>query len=113
MVTGIERLRAAAGLLRQAGDGRADRDAALSAAAEVWSAIGAGLDEWSWQLQAKAVPLQFHLVRHGAPAATVRRLAEPELTELRRELLEFVEAAEHLDGVFAGHTGGVSPETEE
>lgn len=106
MVTGIERLRAAGDLLRRNGADPPDRTLVLSATAEVWEAVTAGLDEWPWELQARAVPVQFHLVRHGSPTVTIRRMTTAELDELRQELLAFVEAAERLDGSMA--TGGIS-----
>ena len=102
MVRGIEQLRRAGESLRRAEAGIGNRMAMSVAVGEVWSAVKDGLDEWPWELQAGSVPVQFHLVRYGSPAATVRRLPEAELTELRRELLEFVETAERLDGSFAG-----------
>lgn len=97
MIEGIERLKRAGEILRRV-DGNADRPAVLSAAAEVWSAAADSLDAWPWQLQLRSVPMQFHLIRHGSPAATVRRMPDAELADLRRELLEFVESAERLDG---------------
>jgi hypothetical protein len=113
IVAGINQLRAAAGLLKNAGGDCPGRAAMLAATAEVWSAMDAGLDEWPWELQIKAVPVQFRLVRYGSPAVTVRRLAGSELADLRRALLEFVEAAEALDQVFGSDAGRARSTQEE
>jgi hypothetical protein len=86
MIPGVDRLRRADELLRQA-------DGALAAgASEVWSAM-LDLPSWPAELQIKAEAIQEGLFRYGPIRVTVERMIEPERLQLRRDLLGFIELA--------------------
>ena len=93
MVTGGDRLRKARAVLL---DNDCERDALLEAASEFWSAAFDS-DGWPVELQVKALPARFGLIRYGSFEETVSRLDDAELRKLCRELVEVADMADRLD----------------
>lgn len=95
MIPGIDRLRTANQLLQKEPDGSAWP--LLGGASEVWSAMFE-LPQWPPELREKAIELQHSLFRYGTIQMTLEQMVEPERLQLKRDLLQFIEFAEQLNG---------------
>ena len=93
VLPGADRLRNARRIIKEADCGR---DALLKAASEFWAAT---FDSHSWpvELQVKALPARFTLVRRGSFEETVRDLDEDGLRRLCDELSELADMADEIE----------------
>lgn len=109
MIQGIDRLRIASRLIQKEPDG--SMLPLMRGASEIWSAMF-DLPSWPTPLREKAIEIQSSLFRYGTIQMTIDQMVEPERLQLKRDLLQFVELAEQLNGSDGQADGHGIPEAD-